>query len=51
MPKILENLARKLRARGEKDPLGMAYGILNKEGLMHGNKLTAKGRKKNKSEK
>ena len=36
--------ARKMKAKGL--PKSEIYAILNKEGLMHGNKVTKKGAKK-----
>lgn len=44
MPPLAERLKRQLAAKGNKDAESMAYGILNKRGDMHGQKLTPKGK-------
>jgi hypothetical protein len=46
MPKIVERLKGQLEKRGVKDAEGMAYALQNKAGNVHGNKLTAKGAKR-----
>lgn len=46
MSKIGDRLTRQLAAKGTKNASGMAYAILNKDGLAKGSKLTAKGEKR-----
>lgn len=46
MPKIAERLKRQLQAKGEPNAESKAYAFLNKAGVLHGNKLTAKGAKR-----
>lgn len=46
MPEIAERLKRQLAAKGEKDAEGKAYAFLNKAGVLHGDKLTPKGAKR-----
>lgn len=47
MPKIVERLTRQLRAKGVKNAKSAAYAFLNKAGVLKGQKLTAKGKKRN----
>jgi hypothetical protein len=46
MPKIAERLKRQLQAKGEPDAERKAYAFLNKSGVLHGDKLTPKGAKR-----
>ena len=46
MPAIAERLKRQLQAKGEKNAESKAYAFLNKAGVLHGDKLTSKGAKR-----
>lgn len=46
MPKIVERLKHQLEDRGVKDAESMAYALQNKAGNVKGDKLTAKGAKR-----
>ena len=46
MPAIVERLKSQLQKKGVKDAEGLAYALQNKAGNVHGNKLTAKGAKR-----
>lgn len=46
MPAILLRLTRQLRSKGNKNAASMAAAILNKNGILKGSKLTAKGKKR-----
>jgi hypothetical protein len=46
MPAIVERLKGQLQKKGVKDAEGLAYALQNKAGNVHGNKLTAKGAKR-----